>query len=93
MSGIKVNYDSIGMFDKIDDKTKTYLYRISQEALNNIIKHAAATEINQLLGELVNIANSKSATGRPWLHRWNNFASESYICTPDYEIFQSSFPW
>jgi len=52
LSGIKVNYDSIGMFDKIDDKTKTYLYRISQEALNNIIKHAAATEINIQLIEL-----------------------------------------
>lgn len=29
------------------------------------LKEAAATEINQLLGELVNIANTKSATGRP----------------------------
>jgi hypothetical protein len=29
----------------------------------------------------------------PWQHRWNNFASDLYIWTPDYEIFESSFPW
>lgn len=52
LSGIKVHYDSIGNFDKIDNKTKTYLYRISQEALNNIVKHAEATEVNIQLIEL-----------------------------------------
>jgi len=52
LSGIKVHYDSIGNFDKIDDKTKTYLYRISQEALNNIAKHSEATEVNIQLIEL-----------------------------------------
>ena len=52
LSEIKVHYDSIGNFDKIDDKTKTYLYRISQEALNNIAKHSEATEVNIQLIEL-----------------------------------------
>jgi len=30
---------------KLNKKTKTYLYRIAQEAVNNIIKHAQATQI------------------------------------------------
>ncbi len=30
---------------KLNKKTKTYLYRIAQEAVNNIIKHAHATQI------------------------------------------------
>ncbi len=49
-TGIPVNFDSQGQYDKIGHKTSTYLYRIAQEALTNTIKHAKAKEINvQLL--------------------------------------------
>jgi signal transduction histidine kinase len=37
--------------EKINMKIKTYLYRICQETLNNVYKHAGANEVNvQLLG-------------------------------------------
>jgi len=43
-TGINVEFNHEGLTLKLDDKTKTYLYRISQEALNNIIKHSGAKE-------------------------------------------------
>jgi signal transduction histidine kinase len=39
-SGIEVAFDSTGNFDTMRRKTKTYLFRIIQEALNNLVKHA-----------------------------------------------------
>ena len=41
-SGIEVSFDSTGNFDDMRRKTKIYLFRIIQEALNNIVKHAGA---------------------------------------------------
>ncbi len=47
----KIDYVSHGIPENINPKQKRYLYRISQEALNNVIKHANANEINvQFLG-------------------------------------------
>lgn len=42
-SGIKVEFNNNGFEDTIEDRINTYLYRISQEALNNIIKHSNAS--------------------------------------------------
>ncbi len=39
--------------DKLDKVMKTYLFRIVQEALNNIVKHAEATQVNISL-QLIN---------------------------------------
>ncbi|MBC8344188.1 MAG: hypothetical protein ISR55_09555 [Bacteroidetes bacterium] len=48
---IQVDFVTHGVSELMSIKQKTYLYRISQEALNNIQKHANATEVNvQLLG-------------------------------------------
>lgn len=39
-SGVEVSFDCTGDFDTMRRKTKIYLFRIIQEALNNIVKHA-----------------------------------------------------
>ncbi|HNY03252.1 MAG TPA: histidine kinase [Bacteroidales bacterium] len=44
-SSLKIHFEARGSFDDLDRKTKTYLYRLMQEALNNIVKHAAAREV------------------------------------------------
>ncbi len=42
---IKVNLHISGMDDRLDEKTETILYRIIQEGVTNVIKHAAATRL------------------------------------------------
>ncbi|NVO19030.1 MAG: HAMP domain-containing protein [Bacteroidetes bacterium] len=42
-SNVEVTFDPVGDFEFINKKTKTYLFRIVQEALNNIVKHSSAT--------------------------------------------------
>lgn len=41
-SGIEIDFRSDSFNIEIEDKINTYLYRISQEALNNIVKHSKA---------------------------------------------------
>lgn len=41
---LSVKYQSIGMDNRIDKSSEIIIYRIIQELLNNIMKHAAATE-------------------------------------------------
>ena len=53
-SGLEIIFDSVPLKFKFDDKISTYLYRISQEALNNIVKHAEASRANLQLVELEN---------------------------------------
>jgi PAS domain S-box-containing protein len=48
--GIPAEYHSSGMAKlKLDPEADTHLYRIAQEALNNIVKHANAKRVNILL--------------------------------------------
>jgi signal transduction histidine kinase len=51
LSGIEVSFEATGNFEDMRRKAKTYLFRIVQEALNNIVKHAgtklAAVELIQ----------------------------------------------
>jgi signal transduction histidine kinase len=44
--GTKIRFESSGGLEEIHSKVKTYLFRIAQEALNNIVKHSNATEVN-----------------------------------------------
>jgi PAS domain S-box-containing protein len=49
-TGIRISFESLPLRKKPEEKVSTYLYRIAQEALNNIVKHAEATEASvQLL--------------------------------------------
>ncbi len=47
--GIKVDFEPMGVKKRPDPEIEIVLYRILQEALNNIAKHAKATYINVLL--------------------------------------------
>ena len=42
---LAVKYQSLGMETRLDSATEIIIYRIIQELLNNILKHATATEV------------------------------------------------
>jgi signal transduction histidine kinase len=44
-AGLQVQFDSRDLPPKLDEKTQIGLYRIMQELLNNIIKHARASKV------------------------------------------------
>jgi signal transduction histidine kinase len=44
-SHLRIYFEANGDFDDLDKKIKTYIYRLTQEALNNIVKHADAREV------------------------------------------------
>lgn len=56
-SGLTIHFSSSDVPDAIDDRINTYLYRIAQEGLNNIIKHSGAESasiaINWVENELI----------------------------------------
>lgn len=43
-SGLDVSFEATGNFEPMSRKSKTYLFRIIQEALNNVVKHAGASQ-------------------------------------------------
>lgn len=51
-SKLKVNFEAVGINDRIPSNIETVLYRIAQESVSNVIKHAKATNLDiQLLKE------------------------------------------
>ncbi|MFN8352838.1 MAG: histidine kinase [Spirosomataceae bacterium] len=44
-AGIQHQFDNLGITDRLDEKVEIGLYRIAQELLNNIVKHAQANEV------------------------------------------------
>ena len=46
MTNINVNLKTTAAVEKLSDEAKTLLYRITQEALTNVLKHAEATNVN-----------------------------------------------
>jgi signal transduction histidine kinase len=47
-TGIRVNYHS-DFGGRLADQTETHIFRIAQEALTNVARHASATEVNMSL--------------------------------------------
>lgn len=48
---LKIDFVTYGIPGNLDQKMQTYIYRICQEGISNIIRHSGATEANiQLLG-------------------------------------------
>jgi len=63
---LKVKIQVEGNFDDLDKTTKTYLYRIAQEAVSNAVKHSGATaiEINmERLQEEINMNVEDNGSG------------------------------
>jgi len=50
-TAIQIEFSAFGDFSNLNQRSKIYLYRIVQEALNNTIKHAEATQIQIHLTE------------------------------------------
>jgi signal transduction histidine kinase len=55
--GIKIIYETSGDLENINTKIKTYLFRIAQEAFNNIIKHSGAQEVEMKLFRIDEFVN------------------------------------
>jgi signal transduction histidine kinase len=45
LAGFKAVFENEGSLDRMSKKSQVYLYRIAQETLNNIAKHARATQV------------------------------------------------
>jgi len=53
-SGLEIKFESLSLKIKPDERISTYVYRIAQEAFNNVVKHAEASEVNLQLTGLEN---------------------------------------
>ncbi len=47
---LRVNLEIAGLNERLDTNTETVLYRVLQETVNNVIKHAAASQLDIQLG-------------------------------------------
>lgn len=67
-AGLKVTFEHQGSFERLDDKSKTYLYRIAQEAITNAIKHARASSLSiQLIRSLNEVQLIVSDNGKGFI--------------------------
>ena len=55
LAGFNAVFENEGSLDRISKKSQVYIYRIAQEALNNIAKHARATQVHMKLRRTDNI--------------------------------------
>ena len=74
-TNVKVQFQAHGITDRLDPNLEIGIYRIAQESLNNVSKHAEATEVNlQIIRHsngirLVIEDNGKGLTTQPGLLR------------------------
>ena len=43
---LQINLETVGLQNRLDEQTETVLYRVIQETVNNVIKHAEANKLN-----------------------------------------------
>lgn len=55
LAGFEAVFENSGAMDRMSKKSQVYIYRIAQEALHNIAKHARATKVVMKLGRADNI--------------------------------------
>jgi len=55
LAGFEAIFENTGSLDRMSKKSQVNIYRIAQEALNNIAKHARASRVNIKLSRLENI--------------------------------------
>lgn len=53
-NSFKINFETMGSYDFLDEQQEIFLFRILQEAFSNIIRHAAASEIFVLIDSSAN---------------------------------------
>jgi len=95
-TGLKISLDFQGDFESLNTTIKTYIFRIAQEALNNIVKHAGATCVDIHLerkkddvllkirddGKGFNLQEIKAGTG----HGMNNMRDRVNLLKGEIEI-------
>ncbi len=95
-TGLKISLDFKGDFESLNKTIKTYIFRIAQEALNNIVKHARANRVELVLirqredvlfkirddGKGFNLQEIKSGTG----HGMNNMRERVNLLNGSIEI-------
>jgi signal transduction histidine kinase len=55
LAGFNAVFESEGSLDRMSKKSQVYIYRIAQEALNNVAKHARASTVTMKLKRLDNL--------------------------------------
>ncbi|MEJ5992907.1 sensor histidine kinase [Pedobacter sp. Du54] len=43
---LKINLETVGLNQRLDEQTETVIYRMIQETVNNVIKHSGASKLN-----------------------------------------------
>ncbi|MBN1199491.1 MAG: sensor histidine kinase [Bacteroidales bacterium] len=95
-TGLKISLDFKGDFESLNKTIKTYIFRIAQEALNNIVKHAGAKRVELFLirqreevlfkirddGKGFNLQEIKSGSG----HGMNNMRERVNLLNGSIEI-------
>lgn len=47
--GLKITFDNVDIHERLPENLESVLYRITQEALTNVVKHAQATQVDIIL--------------------------------------------